>query len=144
MSKRTGSTSDSFAMRVLAVSVGLVLLIPAGYKLLTYCSFRFLGNHTEGIVIHSSSGRDMGGRPFLQYEDGGGSLHEFKSRAKTHWFKRPVLGEKIEVFIDKNDPGTAIVNNLFYYVYLPLLLIVVGGWCFLLGIWFHRERDRDG
>lgn len=134
MRRKNDMLSGDIVMRIVAISVGLILMIPAGYKLIRYCSFYLLGSHTEGTVIDASSGRDMGGRPFLQYEDGNGVSHEFKTRAKTHWFKRPVVGEKIDVLIDSNDSGTAIANNLFYYVYFPLLLFMVGGWCFLRGI----------
>ena len=139
MVSRQESIAGEILTRVLLVIIGLIILIPAANKLATYCSYRFFGTHTYGIVSHSSSGRDLGGRPLVQYKDDVSGLHEFKSRAKTHWFKRPVVGEKIEIFIDKNEPGNAIVNDLFYYVLLPVVFILAGFYCFWRGIIFKPK-----
>ena len=71
----------------------------------------------------------MGGRPFVEYKDMQGTSYERKSKAKTHWFFAPKVGEKIKVFYDERDPTEAIVDNTFHYILLPLFLIISGISC---------------
>lgn len=78
----------------------------------------------------------MGGRPFVEYKDLQGKSYERKSKAKTHWFVSPRVGEKIKVFYDKRDPNIAIVNDTFHYIILPLGFIITGI-CFI----FYVFRD---
>jgi|GEM_PF-2499325 len=124
--------------KVFLFVLGLIMVVPALGKLYTYCSYRYLGNTTYGIVDHPSSARDLGGRPLIQYTDGAGTVHEFKSRAKTHWFYTPIKGEKIKIFIHKTDARKAIVDNLFHYLILPLIFLAAGCYCCL-----HAVFDRD-
>lgn len=126
-------------MRIFILLLGLMMLLSALNKLYIYCSYRYLGHMTYGIVDHPSSGRDIGGRPLIQYKDLTGRVHEFKSRAKTHMFYTPQKGEKIKIFIHQSDPQKVIVDNLFYYVFLPLIFLVAGCYCFL-----HAVFDRNG
>jgi hypothetical protein len=89
-----------------------------------------------GFIIDSSRGRDLGGRPFIEYKDQQGKLYQKKSIAKTHWFFSPKVGEKMKVFYDERDPNIAIVDSKFHYIFLPLCFIAVGV-CFL----FYVVRD---
>ena len=117
-----------------------VLVLAAGLnKFSTYCFYRLRGVAVYGVVDHPSSGRGLGGRPVVQYADRSGTLHEFKSVAKTHWFYRPEAGEKIKIYYDNKQPHKAIVDNWFFYLFLPLLLIVVGLYFCIYALWIHRE-----
>ena len=89
----------------------------------------------------------MGGRPFVEYKDMQGTSYERKSKAKTHWFFAPKVGEKIRVFYDKRDPNIAIVDNTFYYIVLPLCFIIAGSFTILYSVrdTFHEIRkDAEG
>jgi len=136
------SVAGEVFTRLLMAAVGLMMLVPAINKLHIYSSLILFGNHADGIVVYSSSGRDWGGRPLLQYRDEQNIIHEFKSRAKTHWFKKPIKGEIVEIFFDKKTPDKAIVNNFYYYVFLPLLFAAVGCYCCFKSIWFHTSKWR--
>ncbi|MFW2367258.1 MAG: hypothetical protein ACN4GW_12630 [Desulforhopalus sp.] len=129
--------STSF-MRIFILLLGLMMVLPALNKLYIYCSYRYLGHMTYGIIDHPSSGRDIGGRPLIQYNDLTGSVHEFKSRAKTHLFYTPQKGEKIKIFIHQSDPQKAIVDNLFHYVFMPIIFLAAGCYCCL-----HAVLDRN-
>ena len=126
--------------RLLMFFIGLIMLVPAANKLYDYSSLRFYGTHANGTVAHPSSSRDLGGRLLVQFRDEQGIIHEFKSRAKTHWFKKPVIGENIEIFFDKEAPDKVIVNNFFHYIFLPLLFVMAGCYCCLKSIWLHSSR----
>lgn len=121
-------------LRIFIFLLGLMLLLPALNKLYSYYNYRYLGYMVYGTVDHPSSGRDIGGRPWIQYLDKAGNVHEFKSKAKTHWFYAPKRGEKMKVFIHRRDTQKAIVDSLFYYVVLPLILLTAGGYCCLWAI----------
>lgn len=118
-------------VRLIILFIGLIIIVPAANTLFTYGKYRYLGIEAWGIIDHPSSSRDFGGRPLIQYRDGDQKLHEFKSKAKTHWFKTPKKGERINIFIHRDEPGRAIVNNLFHYVLLPLVFLFAGGYCCL-------------
>ena len=122
------SLGDLFT-RLLFCALGLLLLLPAAYKLGTYLQFRTRALAVDGVILESSQGRDMGARPLVEYEDRQGRLYERKSRAKTHWFFAPRAGEKVKVFYDPQDPSEAIVDSAFHYVLLPLGLIWAGAAC---------------
>lgn len=124
----------SLFLRGFIFLLGLIVLMAAVNKLYTYCNYRFRGVMVYGVIEHPSSGRDIGGRPLIQYKDASGSMHEFKSKAKTHWFYKPQKGEKIKIFFYENEPQRAIVDNFFYYVFLPLIFFVVGTYCCLKSI----------
>ena len=119
--------------------IGIMVLASGASKLYKYCSSRFLGESAYGIVDRPSAGRGLGGRPLIQYEDSSGVMHEFKSVAKTHWFYRPKAGEKIKIFIKKSEPQHAIVDSWIFYLFFPILFLVVGSYCCLYAIFFHRE-----
>jgi hypothetical protein len=96
----------------------------------------------EGIITDASRGRDMGGRPFVQYKDLHGNSYERKSKAKTHWFFAPKVGEKIRVFYDKSNPNVAIVDNTFHYIILPLFLAAIGVCCLFYGFRLQLNKTR--
>lgn len=130
------------SLRIFVFFLGLLLVLPALNKLYTYYNYRYLGSMTYGVIDHPSSGRDIGGRPLIQYRDPAGRVHEFKSKAKTHWFYAPKKGEKIKVFIHKNDTQKAIVNSMFHYVFLPLILFATGSCFCLYAIFQKKDRFR--
>lgn len=118
--------------KLIVLSLGLLFLLPSAYKLYSYGVFRYRAIAVEGVIVDASRGRDLGGRPFVAYSDLQGNPYERKSRAKTHWFFAPQVGEKITVFYDQRDPETAIVDSPFHYILLPIFFITVGA-CFLIG-----------
>ncbi|WP_136806520.1 hypothetical protein [Desulfosediminicola flagellatus] len=130
-------------VRVFMFILGLIVALPALNTLSKYSNYRFLGSMTYGVIDHPSSGRDFGGRPLIQYVDMAGSTHEFKSRAKAHIFQTPKKGEKIKIFIHKSDPQKAIVDNLFYYVVLPLIFLAVGCYCCLSALFGRKGRSHE-
>jgi hypothetical protein len=95
----------------------------------------------NGVIIDSSRGRGIGGRPFVEYKDLLGNSYERKSKAKTHWFFSPKVGEKIKVFYKKRNPNVAIVDSAFYYIFLPILFIVFGG-CFIFCLFRDILSER--
>ena len=131
----------NLATKLLILSLGLLFLLPPAYKLYTYCAFRCRAISIDGIIIHSSRGRDLGSRPFVEYKDLLGNLHERKSKAKTHWFFAPKVGEKIKVLYDKRNPDVAIVDSTFYYIFLPLFFIAIGA-CFLFCLFRDSLSER--
>ena len=131
----------NLATKLLILSLGLLFLLPPAYKLYTYCAFRCRAISIDGIIIHSSRGRDLGSRSFVGYKDFLGNLHERKSKAKTHWFFAPKVGEKIKVLYDKRNPDVAIVDSTFYYIFLPLFFIAIGA-CFLFCLFRDSLSER--
>ena len=129
--------------RLTILFLGLLLLLPPAYKLYIYCEFRCHAVSVDGIIIDSSRGRDLGGRPFVEYKDLLGNTYERKSKAKTHWLFAPKVGEKIKVFYKKDAPDVAIVEGLFHYVFLPLLFIAVGS-CLLFCFFRDILNERKG
>lgn len=115
------------AAKSLALVVGLMLLLPSGYKLYSYCIFRYQSVAVTGTVENPMRGRDLGSRPLIVYKDLQGNVHEFKTRAKTHWFFAPQKGEPITVFVDERDPQIAMVDSRFHYLFLPLFFFLTGG-----------------
>lgn len=133
-----------FVTKLIILSFGLLFLIAPAYKLYTYCVFRYDAVSVDGIIIDSSSGRDLGGRPFVEYKDLRGNAHERKSKAKTHWFFTPEVGEKVQVFYNKRDPNEAIVDSSFHYIILPLFFIAVGStflFCLFSDILNNRKHS---
>ena len=110
--------------------MGLLFLLPSAYKLYTYCVFRYHAIAVDGVISHASRGRDLGSRPFVEYRDLQGNAYERKSKAKTHWFYAPQVGERLKVYYDQRDPTIAIVDSMFHYVVMPLLFFAAGA-CFL-------------
>ncbi len=88
----------TFFMRIFVFVLGLIVILPAVNKLYSYCTYRYRGEMVYGIITHPAFSRDLGGRPLIQYTDAKGGVHEFKSRAKTHWFYAPKNGEKSKYF----------------------------------------------
>ena len=118
-------------IKLIILFLGLLFLLPPAYKLYKYCAFRYHAVSVDGIIIDPLRGRDLGARPFVEYKDLMGNSYERKSKAKTHWFFAPKVGEKIKVFYNKSDPNVAIIDSEFYYIILPLFFIAAGA-CFLL------------
>jgi hypothetical protein len=127
-------------LRIFIFLLGLIMAVPAVNILYTYYNYRCQGEVTYGIVDHPSSDRGLGGRPLIQYKDFLGEVHEFKSKAKTHWLYTSKKGEKIKVFFDKNEPQRAIVDSLFYYFFLPLIFFASGCYCCVYAIFLHKEN----
>jgi Protein of unknown function (DUF3592) len=129
--------------RLLMLGFGLMLLVPCAYKLTAYVVFRNQAVAVNGRVDKPSRGMEMGSRPFVEYKDLTGTVHYIKSKAKTHWLYAPVKGEKMRVFYREKDPGTAMVDSVFYYVFLPLGFMAVGGAIVILVFKQHwRQTDR--
>ena len=143
MNHRQVSITGEIFTRILILVLGLIMFIPAANQLYRYCQLQFFGIHATGTVTHSSSSRDWGGRPLIQYEDQEGSLYEFKSKVKTHWFTKPVKGEKIEVLFARADSSQVIVDSIFYYVIVSLIFLVAGCYCCLRSIWIRRTVEVE-
>jgi hypothetical protein len=120
--------------RLFIFLLGLIMVPPAVNILYTYCNYRYQGEVAYGIIDHPSSGRDIGGRPLIQYIDTVGEVHTFKSRAKTHWLYAPKKGEKIKIFFHRREPQKAIVDSLLYYVFMPLIFLAAGCCFFMYAI----------
>jgi len=131
-------------VRFFVFSLGLLLVIPACHKLYSYGSYRYKGTAGYGTISHPLSSRDMGGRPLIRYTDGEGTTHEFKSRAKTHWFYTPRKGERVKIYFHKDRPDEVIVANPFHYVVLPLVFLAVGSYCCLYAIGLQPARKQKG
>ena len=125
----SASIVGSILTRLFCLGIGLVCLLPSAYKLAAYGMFRYRAVAVRGVIEHPSAGRDLGGRPLIAYTDHQGLTHEFKSRAKTHWFTAPRKGERIKVFYLAHDPQSAVVGSLFHHILFPLMLSGVGGYC---------------
>jgi hypothetical protein len=123
-------SKENLVTRLIILCLGLLFLLPAGYKLYAYCVFRCHAIAVDGVVSHASRGRDLGSRPFVEYSDLKGNVYETKSKAKTHWFYAPQVGEKLTVYYDERDPTVAIVDSTFHYVVMPLFFFAAGA-CFL-------------
>lgn len=132
----------TISLRIFIFLLGLVMALPALNMLYTYCNYRYFGSMVYGTVSHPSSGRDMGGRPLIEYADARGEVHEFKSRAKTHLFYAPKKGEKIKIFFHRKDPQKAIVDSLLFYVLLPLIFLAVGCCFFMYAILGRRNTTN--
>lgn len=132
------SILGTIVFRIFIFLLGVIMVLPALNMLYTYCNYRYLGSIAYGTIDHPSSGRDLGGRPLIKYLDKVGNVHEFKSKAKTHWFASPERGEKIKVFIHGSDMQKAIVDSLFHYVLLPLVFLAAGLYICLYAI-FNRK-----
>lgn len=120
--------AGSVFLRAFFLLLGIMMLAAGFGKLYYYVDFRLMGFDTFGVIEHPATTTVMGGRPLIRYEDALGNIHEFRSRAKTHWFHKPQKGETLRVIYKKQESQSAIVNNVLYYVILPLGFIVVG--CF--------------
>lgn len=118
--------TDSVFLRAFFLLVGCMMLIAGFSKLYYYLDFRLVGTQTSGIIEHPATTTVLGGRPLIRYEDALGKIHEFRSKAKTHWFSKPQKGEAVSVIYKKQESQRAVVNNLLYYVILPLGFIAVG------------------
>ncbi len=138
MKKRQGNVlfldRDSFFFRLLFFIIGSMLLLAGCNKLYFYVGLRLEGTETVGIIEHPATTTVLGGRPLVRYEDVAGKIHEFRSEAKTHWFSKPQKGETLAVIYHNEGSQREIVNNLTYYVFLPLGFIVVGGYFLLLAL----------
>jgi hypothetical protein len=124
------TSAGNIATKLIILSLGLLFLLPSAYKLYTYCTFRYHAISVDGIITDALRGRDLGGRPFVTYQDLLGNSYERKSKAKTHWLFAPKVGEKIKVLYDKRNPAVAIVDSTIHYIVLPLIFIATGA-CFL-------------
>ena len=129
-------SKENFVTRLIILCLGLLFLLPSAYKLFTYCVFRYHAIAVDGVISHSSRGRDLGSRPFVEYRDRQGNSYERKSKAKTHWFYAPQVGEKLTVYYDERDPTIAIVDSKFHYIIMPLFFIAAG-----VSFLFYAFRD---
>lgn len=106
--------------------IGFLLLLPSASKVYSYCLFRSQSVGVNGIIEKPLWGGGLGGKPLIKYTDHLGETHHFRSRAKTHWFFAPRTGEEITVFYLAQDPETAMVDSMFYHLFLPLFIVVTG------------------
>lgn len=130
--------------QALMLAFGLLLLVPCAYKLTTYLIFRNHAVAVDGVIDKPARGMELGSRPFVEYKDLHGKVFHIKSKAKTHWFYAPEKGAKIKVFYLEKDPGSAMVDSLFYYVFLPLGFMAVGGAIVVSVLkqnWRHQQRQ---
>jgi hypothetical protein len=121
---------DSTLLLVFFLLVGVIMVITGCSKLYYYVDFRLLGVKSSGMIEHPATTTVLGGRPLIRYEDASGKIHEFRSKAKTHWFTKPQKGEVLGIIYKKKETQRAIVNNLLYYIIWPIGFIIVG--CFFL------------
>jgi len=121
---------DSAILRVFFLLLGIMMIITGCSKLYYYVDFRLMGVETSGIIEHPATTTVLGGRPLIRYEDGLGETHEFRSKAKTHWFTKPQKGESLSIVYKRIEGQSAIANNLLYYVIGPICFMVIG--CFFL------------
>ena len=130
--------------QALMLFFGLILLVPCTYKLTTYVIFRNQAVAVDGIIDKAARGMELGSRPFVEYKDLRGNVYYMKSKAKTHWFYAPEKGAKIKLFYMEKDPGTAMVDSLFYYVFMPLGFMAIGGAIVVSVLkqnWRHQARQ---
>lgn len=118
--------TNSAILRVFFLLVGVMMIITGCSKLYYYVDFRLMSVEVSGIVDHPATTTVLGGRPLIRYEDARGNIHEFRSKAKTHWFTKPQKGETLNILYKKNASQKAIVNDLLYYIFGPIGFIVVG------------------
>jgi hypothetical protein len=118
--------TESIVTKLIMLGVGLFLLVPFSYKLYQYGAFRHDAISAVGVITLPARGMGMGGRPFVEYRDATGTVHELKSIAKTHWFFAPEKGETLRVLFQKDNPDTAIVDSVFHYILLPLFCSALG------------------
>ncbi|MBT8346752.1 MAG: DUF3592 domain-containing protein [Desulfofustis sp.] len=130
-------------IQLFILSLGVMVFAAGASKIYTYGNYRVWGESTYGVVERPASGRGLGGRPLVRYEDNSGLVHEFKSVAKTHWLFRPVTGDKIKIYFSKDEPQNAIIDSLFFYLFLPILFISVGGFCCIYAIFFHQKKSGE-
>jgi len=127
--------------------IGLLLMLPSAYKVYSYCLFRSQSVVVNGIIDKPLwGGGGFGGRPLITYTDLQGKTHEFRSKAKTHWFFAPRTGEEITVFYLAQDPKTAMVDSMFYHLFLPLFFVVTGASVVFLVFrdgWSEYREFRD-
>lgn len=121
---------DSAIIRFFFLLVGIMMIIAGCSKLYYYVDFRLMGVESSGTIEHPATTTVLGGRPLIRYKDGLGKTHEFRSKAKTHWFARPQKGESLSIVYKRNEGQSAIANNLLYYVIGPIGFMVAG--CFFL------------
>lgn len=119
--------------------VGIMLVITGCSKLYYYVDFRLMGVETSGVIEHPATATVLGGRPLIQYEDDSGTTHEFRSKAKTHWFTKPQKGESLSIVYKRNEQQSAIANNLLYYVFGPMGFMAVGFFFLLQAI--HSKNE---
>lgn len=119
---------DSALFCVFFLFIGVMMIIAGINKLYYYVDLQLVGTETDGVIEHPATTTILGGRPLVRYEDAVGIIHEFRSKAKTHWFSKPRKGETLSVIYDKQESQRMIVNDLLYYVLLPLGFIAAG--CF--------------
>lgn len=113
-------------VKLFALSLGLVFLLPSAYKFYGYCSFRYHSVAVSGNVSKPMQGRDIGARPFVEYKDTHGNVYDVRSKAKTNWFFAPKYGDEIKVLFLEQNPQVAIVDSAFYYILLPLVFCAIG------------------
>lgn len=116
---------DIFA-HLFVLAIGMLFLIPASFKLYAYLSFRHDSTPTIGTVTKAGMGQYLGSRPFVQYSDTQGNLHEIKSEVNFYWFFAPRKGDRIHLLMQNNNPDSAIISSFFHYIAMPLFLILVG------------------
>jgi hypothetical protein len=73
-----------------------------------------------GVIENPLQAKDLGGRPFVEYEDLQGHKHGFKTKAKTNWFLAPKKGEKIVTIQQKK-----ITSDVIFYLTRVFVKILI-------------------
>lgn len=120
------ATGGNIFTNIFILSIGLLFLLPAAYKIHRFASFSHNAFLVNGTVEKEGTGRFLGSKPFIRYASEDGSEHEFKSEINYYWFFAPNKGNDIEILVLKDFPGSAITNSYLHYIIIPLILFSIG------------------
>ncbi len=139
------SRDNSLARRIIAPAIILGIgLIPAfyGHKYARRSSAKALGwvNRTgkvvdeveENAAVPGHSGNGTVFRAIFEYHDAQGNVWRAKQGAATGW-RLYGLGTEVELLVDPNDQGVAVVNSFFELWALPTFFFIVASPFVLLG-----------
>jgi hypothetical protein len=139
------SRDNSLACRIIAPAIILGIgLIPAlyGHKYARRSSAKAFGwIHRTGKVVGQveedagmpgSSGNGTVFRAIFEHKDAQGNVWTAKQGAATGW-RLYELGTEVELLVDPNDPGVAVVNSVFELWALPTLFFLLASPFVLLG-----------
>jgi len=82
----------------------------------------------EGFVVEVRENRNRDGimySPVIEFTDYLGQQQKFHSKASSST-QQYFVGDKVEVLYDRDNPGTAMIDNWWELNLLPLVLVVPG------------------
>lgn len=92
-----------------------------------YIVKRSMAIQSEAIVMTDPIiGSDLACRPMVRYTDHRGNSYEHKSRINFYWILAPQKGDHLTIYYRKDAPDEAFIDNLYYYIVLPLQLFMMG------------------